>query len=71
MLVLIPSTANFMRAYGLCTYLDDDKKWHTAETARLLRDYVEHRPDRHFLELQTHPLLIPDKVDSWLVATVC
>ena len=69
--VMIPSTANFMRAYGLCTYLDDDKKWHTAETARLLRDYVEHRPDRHFLELQTHPLLIPDKVDSWLVATVC
>lgn len=71
MVVMIPSTANFMRAYGLCTYLDDDKKWHTAETARLLRDYVEHRPDRHFLELQTHPLLIPDKVDSWLVATVC
>ena len=68
---MIPSNANFMRAYGLCTYLDDDKVWHTAETTRLLRSYVEHRPDRRFLELQTHPLLIPDKVDSWLVATVC
>ena len=69
--LMIPSNANFMRAYGLCTYLDDDKVWHTAETTRLLRAYVEHRPDRRFLELQTHPLLIPDKVDSWLVATVC
>ena len=45
--------------------------WHTAETTRLLRSYVEHRPDRSFMELQTHPLLIPDKVDSWMVATVC
>lgn len=71
MVLMIPSNANFMRAYGLCTYLDDDKVWHTAETARLLRTTVEHRPDRRFLELQTHPLLIPDKVDSWLVATVC
>lgn len=71
MVLMIPSNANFMRAYGLCTYLDDDKVWHTTETTRLLRSYVEHRPDRRFLELQTHPLLIPDKVDSWLVATVC
>lgn len=71
MVLMVPSNANFMRAYGLCTYLDDDKVWHTAETTRLLRSYVEHRPDRRFLELQTHPLLIPDKVDSWLVATVC
>lgn len=71
MVLMIPSNATFMRAYGLCTYLDDDKVWHTAETARLLRTYVEHRPDRRFLELQSHPLLIPNKVDSWLVATVC
>lgn len=71
MVLMIPSNANFMRAYGLCTYLDDDKVWHTAETARLLRTYVEHRPDRRFLELQSHPLLIPNKVDSWLVAEVC
>lgn len=68
--LMIPSAASFMRAYGLCTYLDDAGAWHRAETARLLRTYVEHRPDRRFIELQTHPLLIPDKMDSWLVATV-
>lgn len=68
--LMIPSAASFMRAYGLCTYLDDAGAWHRAETDRLLRTYVEHRPDRRFIELQTHPLLIPDKIDSWLAATV-
>ena len=71
MVLMIPSNANFMRAYGLCTYLDDNGVWHSAETARLLRTYVKHGPDRRFLELQSHPLLIPDKIDSWLVAEVC
>ena len=70
-MVLMPSNANFMRAYGLCNYLDDGGNWHSFEGDRLLRTYVEHRPDRRFIELQSHPLLIPDKVDSWLVAEVC
>ena len=68
--LMIPSAASFMRAYGLCTYLDDAGAWHEAETDRLLCTYVEHRPDRRFIELQTHPLLIPDKIDSWIAATV-
>lgn len=68
--LMIPSAASFMRAYGLCTYLDDAGTWHEAETNRMLRTYVEHRPDRRFIELQTHPLLIPDKIDSWFAATV-
>ena len=68
--LMIPSAASFMRAYGLCTYLDDAGAWHEAETDRMLRTYVEHRPDRRFIELQTHPLLIPDKIDSWFAATV-
>lgn len=61
MVLMIPSNATFMRAYGLCTYLDDDKVWHTAETARLLRTYVEHRPDRRFLELQSHLVADPQQ----------
>lgn len=68
--LMIPSAASFMRAYGLCTYLDDAGAWHRAETDRLLRTYVEHRPDRRFIEVQAHPLLIPDKIDSWFAATV-
>jgi len=72
MVILISSGANYMLAYGACTYIDDaSKSWVTSETNRLLRSYVEHHPDRRFLELQAHPLPIPDKVDSWLVAAVC
>ena len=70
-IALMPSNPNFMRAYGLTSYIDDTKRTITAQTNRLLRTYVEHRPDRRFIELQSHPLLIPDKVDSWLVAEVC
>lgn len=70
--VLISSAPNYMMAYGLCTYIEGaSQQWVTAQTARLLRSYVEHHPDRRMVELQAHPLPIPDKVDSWLVATVC
>lgn len=69
--ILISSNADYMRAYGLCTYIDDDsRQWKTAQTDRLLRSYIEHQPDRKVLELQCHPLPIPDKADSWFVATV-
>ncbi len=70
-LVLAPSNPGFMLAYGANTYINEKGAWVTAETYRLLRSYVKHGPDRRFLELQARPLPIPDKVDSWLVATVC
>lgn len=70
--ILISSSAAYMRAYGLCTYIDDRTgQWVTAQSSRVLRSYTEHHPDRRMIELQAHPLPIPDKVDSWLVATVC
>jgi len=70
--ILISSKPNYMMAYGACTYIEGaNGLWVTAQTSRLLRSYVEHHPDRRMVELQAHPLPIPDKVDSWLVATVC
>ena len=41
----------------------------TFATERVDIDLV--KGDRRMVELQAHPLPIPDKVDSWLVATVC
>ncbi len=71
MVVLISSNAGYMMAYGLCTYIEDTTgQWVTAQSDRVLRSYVEHHPDRRMLELQAHPLPIPDKVDSWFAATV-
>ncbi len=70
--VLIASHPDYMMAYGACTYVEDStQQWMTAQTDRLLRSYVAHHPDRRMLELQAHPLPIPDKADSWFVATVC
>ena len=69
--IVMSSKPDYMMAYGLCTYIDENGSWTTAETDRLLRSYVEHHPDRRMLELQAHPLPIPDKVDSWFVAKVC
>lgn len=71
-IVLISSNPGYVMAYGACTYIEDStQQWVTALTPRVLRSYIEHHPDRRMLELQSHPLPIPDKVDSWLVATVC
>ena len=72
MIILISSRPNYMMAYGACTYIEDASGlWVTSQTSRVLRSYVEHHPDRRMVELPAHPLPIPDKVDSWLVATVC
>lgn len=69
--VLISSGANYVRAHGLITYLNENEQWVTAQTERVLRSYIKHGPDRRLLELMTRPLPIPDKVDSWFVAFVC
>lgn len=72
MIVMISPDVDFMRAYGLCSYYDEaSKQLVTAETARLLHAYIGHKPERKVLEACARPLPIPDKVDSWLVATVC
>ncbi len=69
--LLLSSTANYVRAYGACSYYDDNRNLITAQSSRLLHSYVAHNPERLILELQARPLPIPDKVDSWLVAEVC
>lgn len=70
-ILMISPDVDFMRAYGLCSYYDESKQLVTAETPRLLHAYIDHKPERKVLEACARPLMIPDKVDSWLVATVC
>ena len=72
MILMISPDVDFMRAYGLCSYYDEaSKQLVTAEAARLLHAYIGHKPERKVLEACARPLPIPDKVDSWLAATVC
>ena len=70
-IIMISPDVDFMRAYGLCSYYNDAGQLITAEAARLLHSYIGHKPERKVLEACARPLPIPDKVDSWLVATVC
>ncbi len=71
-IVMISPDVDFMRAYGMCSYFDEaSKRLITAEAERLLHAYIGHKPERKILEACARPLPIPDKVDSWLVATVC
>ena len=71
-IVMISPDVDFMRAYGMCSYFDEaSKQLITAEAERLLHAYIGHKPERKILEACARPLPIPDKVDSWLVATVC
>lgn len=70
-MLMISPDVDFMRAYGLCSYYNDAKQLVTVETPRLLNSYIGHKPERRVLEAFARPLPIPDKVDSWLVATVC
>lgn len=69
--MLASSSANYVMAHGQCSYIDEAENWVTAETERLMRSYVLRNPDRRMLEVQSRPLPIPDKVDSWFVAEVC
>ena len=71
MIILISSAAGFIMAYGACSYYDESKQLVTAQTSRLMHSYIDHNPERRILQLDARPLPIPDKVDSWLVATVC
>ena len=71
MVILISSAANFIMAYGACHYYDASEQLVTAQASRLMHSYIDHNPERRILQLDARPLPIPDKVDSWLVATVC
>lgn len=70
-IIMLPENPEYKRVYGVCVYLDDNKQWVSEESDRVLRSYVKHNPDRRFLEVQSHPLLVPTKLNSWMCAKVC
>ncbi|GEN83622.1 phage capsid protein [Sporosarcina luteola] len=68
---LLSSRANYTMAYGAITLIDKDSgAFVTYEAKRVPDQWVEKRPDRQFLALQSRPLPIPREVDSWFVAKV-
>lgn len=68
---LLSTEAQFSRLYGAIAYAPyGETEFVTEEADRVAHAWVERRPDRKFLGLDSRPLLVPHEVDSWLVAKV-
>lgn len=70
-LALLSTASRFSMDYAAVTVLDDaTKSFVTAEGVRVPTSWIEHNPDRRFLQMNSHPLPVPHEVDSWFVAKV-
>lgn len=68
---MLSSTSRRTMAYASITLVDKDtKQFTTYESTRVPDSWVEKRPDRRILSVQSKPLPIPHEVDSWYVAKV-
>lgn len=70
-LALLSTNADYSRYYGAVTMLDDKSgNFVTVEGDRVPQTWIERRPDRRFLQINSHPLPVPHEVNSWFVAKV-
>ena len=49
---------------------EEGKTFVTVEGDRVPQTWVELRPDRRFLQVNSKPLTVPHEVNSWYVAKV-
>ena len=69
---LLSTEANYSMYYGGGGVVDESGKTiAVVEGSRIPEQWVERRPPRRFLQLNSAPLCVPHEVDSWYVATVC
>lgn len=69
---LLSTEANYSMYYGGVGVVDETGKTiAVVEGSRIPEQWVERRPPRRFLQLNSAPLCVPHEVDSWYVATVC
>ncbi|MEA5041371.1 MAG: major capsid protein [Oscillibacter ruminantium] len=70
-LALLSTAADYSIYYGAVTVLDDKSgNFVTVEGNRVPQTWIERRPDRRFLQINSHPLTVPHEVNSWFVAKV-
>lgn len=68
---LLSTGAEYSLYYGAVTILDDKtQNFITVEGNRVPNTWIERRPDRRFLQLNSKPLPVPHEVNSWFVAKV-
>lgn len=70
-LALMSTAADYSEYYGAITLIPEDgKKFITVEGDMVPQTWVERRPDRRFLQINSKPLTVPHEVNSWFVAHV-
>lgn len=68
---LLSTGADYSMYYGAITILDEKtQNFLTVEGNRVPNSWIERRPDRRFLQLNSKPLPVPHEVNSWFVAKV-
>ena len=68
-LALLSTEADYSIYYGAITMIPEEGKgFVTVEGDRVPQTWVERRPDRRFLQLNSRPLTVPHEVNSWFVA---
>ena len=69
---LLATEAEYSMYYGAVGIVDEKGKTISVEEGtRIPEQWVERRPARRFLQLNSAPLCVPHEVDSWFVAIVC
>lgn len=70
-LALMSTAADYSEYYGAITLIPEEgKKFITVEGDMVPQTWVERRPDRRFLQINSKPLTVPHEVNSWFVAHV-
>lgn len=70
-LALLSTEADYSIYYGAVTMLaDNGVNFVTVEGDKVPQTWVERRPDRRFLQINSKPLTVPHEVNSWFVAKV-
>lgn len=68
---LFSTDVDFFMAYAAVTLIDSkSENFVTIESERVPDTYIQKRPDRRFLQLNSRPLPCPVEVDSWYIAKV-
>ena len=70
--ILLSTEAEYSMYYGAVGIVDEaGKTIEVVEGSRVPEQWLERKPARRFLQLNSAPLCVPHEVDSWYVAIVC
>lgn len=67
---LLSTRAQYSMYYGAVTLINENGVFVTVEGTRVPDSWIEKKPARRFIQINSKPLPVPHEVDSWFVAKV-